>query len=239
MIAQANAPLKDRGEFENPKVKARYNGDFPLSDAHDIDLMDVAPNQIASIAASLIPFLEHDDANRALMGSNMMRQAVPLINPEAPVVGTGIEHEVVRDSRFLIIAENDGVVEYVDSNEIVIRYALTEEEKFVSFDVDVSRYKLLKYRKTNQNTCITLKPIVNKGDKVAKGQILTEGYSTSQGELALGRNLMVAFMPWKGYNFEDAIVISEKVVRERSYSHPFTSMNTSWRFGTPNEVWKN
>jgi DNA-directed RNA polymerase subunit beta len=214
VIAQANAPIKEGGDFENNKVKARYNGDFPLSDAHEVDLMDVAPNQIASIAASLIPFLEHDDANRALMGSNMMRQAVPLINPEAPVVGTGIEHEVVRDSRFLVIAENDGVVEYVDSNEIVIRYALTEEEKFVSFDVDTSRYKLLKYRKTNQNTCINLKPIVNKGDKVVKGQILTEGYSTSQGELALGRNLMVAFMPWKGYNFEDAIVISERVVRE-------------------------
>jgi DNA-directed RNA polymerase subunit beta len=214
VIAQANAPIKEGGDFENNKVKARYNGDFPLSDAHEVDLMDVAPNQIASIAASLIPFLEHDDANRALMGSNMMRQAVPLINPEAPVVGTGIEHEVVRDSRFLVIAENDGVVEYVDSNEIVIRYALTEEEKFVSFDVDTSRYKLLKYRKTNQNTCINLKPIVNKGDKVKKGQILTEGYSTSQGELALGRNLMVAFMPWKGYNFEDAIVISERVVRE-------------------------
>jgi DNA-directed RNA polymerase subunit beta len=214
VIAQANAPIKEGGDFENNKVKARYNGDFPLSDAHEVDLMDVAPNQIASIAASLIPFLEHDDANRALMGSNMMRQAVPLINPEAPVVGTGIEHEVVRDSRFLVIAENDGVVEYVDSNEIVIRYALTEEEKFVSFDVDTSRYKLLKYRKTNQNTCINLKPIVNKGDRVKKGQILTEGYSTSQGELALGRNLMVAFMPWKGYNFEDAIVISERVVRE-------------------------
>jgi DNA-directed RNA polymerase subunit beta len=214
VIAQANAPIDDNGEFENPKVKARYNGDFPLSDAHDVDLMDVAPNQIASIAASLIPFLEHDDANRALMGSNMMRQAVPLVNPEAPVVGTGIEHEVVRDSRFLVIAEADGVVEYVDSNEVVIRYAMTEEEKFVSFDGDIKRYKLLKYRKTNQNTCINLKPIVKKGDKVTKGQILTEGYSTSSGELALGRNLMVAFMPWKGYNFEDAIVISEKVVRE-------------------------
>jgi DNA-directed RNA polymerase subunit beta len=214
VIAQANAPIKDDGGFENPKVKARYNGDFPLSDAHEVELMDVAPNQIASIAASLIPFLEHDDANRALMGSNMMRQAVPLINPEAPIVGTGIEHEVVRDSRFLLIAENDGVVEYVDSNEIVIRYALTEAEKFVNFDSDVTRYKLLKYRKTNQNTCINLKPIVKKGEKVAKGQILTEGYSTSNGELALGRNLMVAFMPWKGYNFEDAIVISEKVVRE-------------------------
>jgi DNA-directed RNA polymerase subunit beta len=214
VIAQANAPILETGAFENSKVKARYNGDFPLSDAHEVDLMDVAPNQIASIAASLIPFLEHDDANRALMGSNMMRQAVPLINPEAPIVGTGIEHEVVRDSRFLVIAENDGVVEYVDSNEIVIRYAMTEEEKFVSFDGDVSRYKLLKYRKTNQNTCINLKPIANKGDKVVKGQILTEGYSTSMGELALGRNLMVAFMPWKGYNFEDAIVISERVVRE-------------------------
>jgi DNA-directed RNA polymerase subunit beta len=214
VIAQANAPVKDSGDFENPKVKARYNADYPLSDAHEIDLMDVAPNQIASIAASLIPFLEHDDANRALMGSNMMRQAVPLINPEAPVVGTGIEHEVVRDSRFLLIAETDGVVEYVDSNEVVIRYNMTEEEKFVSFDGDIKRYKLLKYRKTNQNTCINLKPIVKKGEKVIKGQILTEGYSTSAGELALGRNLMVAFMPWKGYNFEDAIVISERVVRE-------------------------
>ncbi len=214
VIAQANAPINDSGAFENPKVKARYNADYPLSDAHEIDLMDVAPNQIASIAASLIPFLEHDDANRALMGSNMMRQAVPLVNPEAPVVGTGIEHEVVRDSRFLLIAEADGVVEYVDSNEVVIRYNMSEEEKFVSFDGDVRRYKLLKYRKTNQNTCINLKPIVKKGEKVAKGQILTEGYSTSNGELALGRNLMVAFMPWKGYNFEDAIVISEKVVRE-------------------------
>ncbi len=214
VIAQANAPINQEGAFENPKVKARYNGDFPLADAKSVDMMDVAPNQIASIAASLIPFLEHDDANRALMGSNMMRQAVPLINPEAPIVGTGIEHEVVRDSRFLVIAEADGVVEYVDSNEIVIRYAMTEEEKFVRFDSDVSRYKLLKYRKTNQNTCINLKPIVKKGQKVTKGQILTEGYSTCDGELALGRNLMVAFMPWKGYNFEDAIVISEKVVRE-------------------------
>src|SRR5512145_914025 len=214
VIAQANAPIRVSGEFENPKVKARYNADYPLSDAHEIDLMDVAPNQIASIAASLIPFLEHDDANRALMGSNMMRQAVPLINPEDPIVGTGIEHGVVRDSRFLLVAEADGVVEYVDSNEVVIRYVMSEDEKFVNFDGKTKRYKLLKYRKTNQNTCINLKPIVNKGDKVVKGQILTEGYSTSQGELALGRNLMVAFMPWKGYNFEDAIVISERVVRE-------------------------
>ncbi|MBN2480705.1 MAG: DNA-directed RNA polymerase subunit beta [Bacteroidales bacterium] len=214
VIAQANAPIDKNGSFVNPKVKARFNGDFPLSDAQVIDLMDVAPNQIASIAASLIPFLEHDDANRALMGSNMMRQAVPLVRPEAPIVGTGIEHEVVRDSRFLVIAEADGIVEYVDSNEIVVRYTMTEEEKFVRFDGEVSRYKLLKYRKTNQNTCINLKPIVKKGEKIYKGQILTEGYSTASGELALGRNLMVAFMPWKGYNFEDAIVISEKVVRE-------------------------
>ncbi len=214
VIAQANAPIDDEGNFINPKVKARYNGDFPLVDAKEVDLMDVAPNQISSIAASLIPFLEHDDANRALMGSNMMRQAVPLISPEAPIVGTGIEREVVSDSRFLIIAENDGIIEYVDANEIVIRYAMSEEEKFVSFDGDIKRYKLQKYRKTNQNTCINLKPIVRKGEKVTKGQILTEGYSTRDGELALGRNLMVAFMPWKGYNFEDAIVISERVVKD-------------------------
>jgi DNA-directed RNA polymerase subunit beta len=177
-------------------------------------MMDVAPNQIASIAASLIPFLEHDDANRALMGSNMMRQAVPLVSPEAPIVGTGIEGNVVRDSRLLVIAEGDGEIEYVDSNEIVVRYNLDDEEKFVSFEGDLKRYKLPKYRKTNQNTCINLKPIVRKGQKVKKGQILTEGYATQNGELALGRNLMVAFMPWKGYNFEDAIVISERVVRE-------------------------
>ena len=214
VIAQANAPIDDEGIFVNPKIKARYNGDFPVADAQEIDLMDVAPNQISSIAASLIPFLEHDDANRALMGSNMMRQAVPLVFPEAPIVGTGIEQEVVSDSRFLVIAENDGVVEYVDANEIVLRYAMTEEEKFVTFEGDIKRYKLQKYRKTNQNTCINLKPIVKKGEKVTKGQILTEGYSTRGGELALGRNLMVAFMPWKGYNFEDAIVISERVVRE-------------------------
>jgi len=214
VIAQANAPIDNKGNFVNPKIKARYNGDFPVADAQEIDLMDVAPNQISSIAASLIPFLEHDDANRALMGSNMMRQAVPLVFPEAPVVGTGIEQGVVSDSRFLVIAENDGVIEYVDANEIVVRYAMSEEEKFVSFEGDIKRYKLQKYRKTNQNTCINLKPIVRKGEKVTKGQILTEGYSTRGGELALGRNLMVAFMPWKGYNFEDAIVISERVVRE-------------------------
>ena len=218
VIAQANAPLTPAGEFINPKVKARYEGDFPLEDAGRIDLMDVAPNQIASIAASLIPFLEHDDANRALMGSNMMRQAVPLIKPEAPIVGTGIEEIVARDSRMLIIAEGDGVVEYVDANQIVIRYSRSDEEKFVSFTDNVKRYTLPKFRKTNQNTCINLSPVVAKGDKVIKGQVLTEGYGTQMGELALGRNLKVAFMPWKGYNFEDAIVISDKVVREDMFT---------------------
>jgi DNA-directed RNA polymerase subunit beta len=213
-IAQANAPIKDSGEFVNQKIKARFNGDFPLADDQEINLMDVAPNQIASIAASLIPFLEHDDANRALMGSNMMRQAVPLIDPEAPTVGTGIESVVVRDSRLQIVAEGDGEVEFVDANEIVIRYLRTEEQKFVSFDDDIKRYRLPKFKKTNQNTCVNLVPIVRKGQKVEKGQILTEGYATKQGELALGRNLMVAFMPWKGYNFEDAIVVSERLVRE-------------------------
>jgi DNA-directed RNA polymerase subunit beta len=214
IIAQANAPIDEDGKFLVPRVKSRYNGDFPLSESGVIDLMDIAPNQIASIAASLIPFLEHDDANRALMGSNMMRQAVPLINSETAIVGTGIEKIVARDSRLLVIAEGDGVVEYVDANEIVIRYSRTEQEKFVSFDDDIKRYRLPKFKKTNQNTCINLKPIVTKGEKVTKGQILTEGYGTKDGELALGRNLRVAFMPWKGYNFEDAIVISERVVRD-------------------------
>ena len=214
MIAQANAPLLKDGHFENARAKCRYEADYPFEEVGKVDLMDVAPNQIASIAASLIPFLEHDDANRALMGSNMMRQAVPLINPEAPIVGTGLEAQVIRDSRILYMADGDGVVEFVDSNEIVIRYTRTDEEKFVSFDDDIKRYTLPKYRKTNQNTCINLLPVVRKGEKVVKGQVLTEGYGTKHGELALGRNLKVAFMPWKGYNFEDAIVISEKVVQE-------------------------
>ncbi len=214
MIAQANAPLRDDGTFENNRAKCRYEADYPFEEVTKVDLMDVAPNQIASIAASLIPFLEHDDANRALMGSNMMRQAVPLINPEAPIVGTGLEAQVITDSRILYVAEGDGVVEFVDSNEIVIRYTRTDEEKFVSFDDDIRRYTLPKYKKTNQNTCINLTPVVRKGEKVVKGQVLTEGYGTKEGELALGRNLKVAFMPWKGYNFEDAIVISEKVVQE-------------------------
>lgn len=218
VIAQANAPLNENGEFVNPKVKSRYEGDFPYEEAKKVDLMDVAPNQIASIAASLIPFLEHDDANRALMGSNMMRQAVPLIKPEAPIVGTGLEKTMIRDSRILIVAEGDGVVEYVDADEIVIRYTRSDEEKFISFDDDVKKYKLPKYKKTNQNTCINLIPIVSKGEKIKKGQVLTEGYGTEKGELALGRNLKVAFMPWKGYNFEDAIVISESVVREDTFT---------------------
>lgn len=212
-IAQANAPLKENGEFVNKKVKARFNGDFPLADNSGIELMDVAPNQIASIAASLIPFLENDDANRALMGSNMMRQAVPLISPQAPVVGTGIEPLVAKDSRLQVVAEGVGVVEFVDANEIVIRYERTEDERFVSFDDDIKRYKLPKFRKTNQSTCVNLNPIVLKGQKVKEGDILTEGYATKAGELALGRNLKVAFMPWKGYNFEDAIVISENLVK--------------------------
>jgi len=218
VIAQANAPLKKDGHFEEQKAKCRYEADYPVEEADKIDLMDVAPNQIASIAASLIPFLEHDDANRALMGSNMMRQAVPLINPEAAIVGTGLETQVIKDSRILFVAEGDGVVEYVDSNEIMVRYTRTDEEKFVSFDDDTKRYVLPKYRKTNQNTCINLIPVVKKGEKVKKGQPLTEGYGTKKGELALGRNLMVAFMPWKGYNFEDAIVISEKVVQEDMFT---------------------
>ena len=175
---------------------------------------DVAPNQIASISASLIPFLEHDDANRALMGSNMMRQAVPLLRPESPIVGTGLERQVASDSRVLINAEGDGVVEYVDAQKITIRYSYSELEEKVRFDSDTKSYNLIKFRKTNQGTCINLKPIVRKGDKVTKGQVLCQGYATQDGELALGRNMKVAFMPWKGYNFEDAIVISEKVVRE-------------------------
>lgn len=214
VIAQANAPLDDEGFFVNPRVKARLEGDFPHIEAEEVDLMDVAPNQIASVAASLIPFLEHNDANRALMGSNMMRQAVPLLRPAAPIVGTGLEETVALDSRTQILAEGDGVVEYVDAEEIVIRYDLTEDDKFVSFDPETKRYKLTKFLKTNQNTCINLKPIVKKGQRVQKGTTMTEGYGTENGELALGRNLKVAFMPWKGYNFEDAIVVNEKLVKE-------------------------
>ena len=214
IIAQASTPMDDKGKLAEDRVKVRYLADYPIIDRTQVDLMDIAPNQIASIAASLIPFLEHDDANRALMGSNMMRQAVPLLNPEIAIVGTGIEDLVARDSRVLINAEGDGVVDYVDANEIVIKYHRTEKERLLSFEDDARTYSLIKFARTNQNTCINLRPIVRKGDKVTKGQVLCEGYATKEGELALGRNLMVAFMPWKGYNFEDAIVISEKVVKE-------------------------
>ena len=213
-IAQANAPISDSGDFEIDRVKARFEGDYPVTEPQNIDLMDVAPNQIASIAASLIPFLEHDDANRALMGSNMMRQAVPLLKTDAPIVGTGLEPQVARDSRVLVNAEGKGVVEFVDSKEIHIRYDLSDEDKLLSFEDEVKIYKLTKFKKTNQNTCMNLKPIVKKGDTIEKGQVLCEGFATQNGELAIGRNLKVAFMPWKGYNFEDAIVLSERVVRE-------------------------
>jgi DNA-directed RNA polymerase subunit beta len=213
-IAQANAPLTDNGKFVNDRVKARFEGDFPVVEPKDVSYMDVAPNQIVSVAASLIPFLEHDDANRALMGSNMQRQAVPLLRPEAPIVGTGLEGRVAHDSRALIPAEGNGTVEYVDSTKIVIKYDLSKEQLLTGFDDEVITYDLIKFRRTNQDTCINLKPIVFKGDKVENGQPLCEGYATNDGELALGRNLQVAFMPWQGYNFEDAIVISEKVVRD-------------------------
>lgn len=212
-IAQANAPLKDNGIFIKDSVKVRYEGDFPVVSPKEVKYMDVAPNQIVSVAASMIPFLEHDDANRALMGSNMQRQAVPLLKPEAPIVGTGLEKRVALDSRSLILAEGIGVITYVDSTKIKVKYDITEEERLISFDDVYVIYDLIKFRRTNQDTCINLKPIVSKGDKVKPRQALVEGFATENGELALGRNLLVAFMPWQGYNFEDAIVISENVVR--------------------------
>ena len=213
VIAQANAKVDDQGHFVNKRAKSRKDGDFPLEEVENVDLIDVAPNQIASIAASLIPFLEHDDANRALMGSNMMRQAVPIIKPQSPIVGTGLEGNLIKDSRTQVVAEGAGVVEAVDGHHIVIKYDQTDEERFVSFDGDTKEYILPKYKRTNQSTTITLRPIVKKGQRVEEGQILTEGYASEDGELALGRNLKVAFMPWKGYNYEDAIVISENIVR--------------------------
>ena len=214
LIAQANIPFSDKGKITAEKIIVRQEADYPVVDPKNVDYTDVAPNQIASISASLIPFLEHDDANRALMGSNMMRQAVPLLKPEAPIVGTGLERQVASDSRVLVNSEGNGIVEYVDSEKIIIKYNFSDEEKMVRFEEDIKEYDLIKFRKTNQGTCINLKPIVQKGDKVSKGQILCQGYATQNGELALGRNMKVAFMPWKGYNFEDAIVISEKVVRD-------------------------
>ena len=214
VIAQGNAPLKENGDFVNNRVKARLDADFPLATPDQVELMDVSPTQIASIAASLIPFLEHDDANRALMGSNMMRQAVPLLRSESPIVGTGLEGQLIRDSRTQITAEGEGIIEYVDATTIRIRYDRTPDEEFTSFVDAVKEYKIPKFRKTNQSTTIDLRPICEKGQRVTNGQILTEGYSTENGELALGRNLKVAFMPWKGYNYEDAIVLNERVVRE-------------------------
>jgi DNA-directed RNA polymerase subunit beta len=214
-IAQANAGIdNETGAFTSDRIKCREHGDFPVLTPPEIEYMDVAPNQIVGVSASMIPFLENDDANRALMGSNMQRQAVPLLKPRSPIVGTGLEGKVARDSRMLINAEGNGVVEYVDANEVVIRYDRTEEQQLVSFEDNRKTYKLTKFRRTNQGTCVNLKPIVRKGDRVEKGQILCDGYATQLGELALGQNLKVAFMPWKGYNFEDAIVLSERVVRE-------------------------
>nr|WP_295877278.1 DNA-directed RNA polymerase subunit beta [uncultured Chitinophaga sp.] len=213
-IAQANAPLDDKGNFLNDKVKSRETGDFPILDKQEVEFMDVAPNQIVGLSASLIPFLEHDDANRALMGSNMQRQAVPLLNPEVPIVGTGLEAKAARDSRLQITAEGKGVIEFVDAKEIHVRYERDELQKLVSFEDDLVIYNLTKFVKTNQSTCINLRPCVKKGQRVEIGDFLTEGYATRGGELALGRNMKVAFMPWKGYNFEDAIVISERVARE-------------------------
>ncbi len=222
-IAQGNAPLDDNGKFILDRVKSRRDADYPVIAPERVELMDVAPQQIASLAAALIPFLEHDDANRALMGSNMMRQAVPLLRPEAPIVGTGIESQMIKDSRTQIMAEADGVVEYVDAKTITVKYDRTELEEFVNFVGSTKTYKLPKFQRTNQDTVIDLHPLVRKGDRVTKGQILTEGFATQNGELALGRNLKVAFMPWKGYNYEDAIVINEKVVREDI----FTSVHVS------------
>jgi DNA-directed RNA polymerase subunit beta len=213
-IAQANARVDSAGAFTRDRIKCREQGEFPVLTPSEIEFMDVAPNQIVGVSASMIPFLENDDANRALMGSNMQRQAVPLVRPSSPIVGTGLEGKVARDSRMLINAEGDGEVEYVDAVEVKVRYDRSDDDQLVSFEDSLKSYKLTKFLRTNQGTCINLRPIVRKGDRVTKGQILCDGYATEKGELALGQNLKVAFMPWKGYNFEDAIVISEKVVRE-------------------------
>ncbi|GAB3198966.1 DNA-directed RNA polymerase subunit beta [Pontibacter aydingkolensis] len=213
-IAQANAVIDENGNFINDRVKGRFEGDFPVEEPSTYSYMDIAPNQIVSVAASLIPFLEHDDANRALMGSNMQRQAVPLLKPQAPIVGTGLEGRAAIDSRALVIAEGDGMIDFVDATKIVVKYDLSDDEKLVSFDAEYVTYNLVKFRRTNQDTCINLTPLVKTGERVTKGQPLCEGYATNNGELAIGRNMQVAFMPWQGYNFEDAIVISEKVVRD-------------------------
>jgi DNA-directed RNA polymerase subunit beta len=217
-IAQANVPLDEKGNFVEDRIVSRETGDFPILDKAEVEYMDVAPNQIVGLSASLIPFLEHDDANRALMGSNMQRQAVPLLRPDVPIVGTGLEGKAARDARIQIHADGDGVVEFVDANEIHVRYNRNDEQRLVSFEDDLIIYRLTKFIKTNQETSINLKPAVKKGQRVKEGDFLTEGYATKDGELALGKNLKVAFMPWKGYNFEDAIVISERVVKEDMYT---------------------
>src|SRR5690606_30942370 len=218
IIAQANAPLDKKGRFVNDFVRCRISGDFPLVRPENVQYMDIAPHQIVSPAASLIPFLEHDDANRALMGPNMQRQAVPLLRPEAPLVGTGLEGRVARDSRALVLAEGDGVVEYVDATKITVRYDEAADESDVAFEEPVRTYQLIKFRRTNQDTSVTQKPLVRTGQRVKKGDLLADGTSTQDGELALGKNVLVAFMPWKGYNFEDAIVLSERVVKEDIYT---------------------
>ena len=220
-IAQANAPVSETGAFLNDRIKCREHGDFPVLTPKEIEYMDVAPNQIVGVSASLIPFLENDDANRALMGSNMQRQAVPLVKPRSPIVGTGIEAKVAKDSRILINAEGEGIVKYVDAEKVIIEYDRSDEDELVSFESNVKTYHLTKFKRTNQGSTINLKPIVSKGDRVQKGTLLSDGYATEKGELALGQNLLVSFMPWKGYNFEDAIVLSERVVRE-DILHLFT-----------------
>ena len=214
IIGQGNAPLKDDGNFIREVVKCRENSDFPVVPPSEVNLMDVSPQQIASVSAGLIPFLEHDDGHRALMGCNMMRQAVPLLHNDAPIVGTGLEQQVCEDSRTMITAEGEGVIEYVDATTIRILYDRTEDDEFVSFEPAIKEYRIPKFRRTNQNMTIDLRPICEKGQRVKAGDILTEGYATENGELALGRNLLVAYMPWKGYNYEDAIVLNERVVRE-------------------------
>ena len=214
LIAQGNAPLNEDGTFKRDVVHCRLAADFPVVTPENVSLMDVSPQQIASVSASLIPFLEHDDGHRALMGCNMMRQAVPLLHNDAPIVGTGLEKQVCEDSRTMITAEGDGVIDYVDATTIRILYDRTEDDEFVSFEPALKEYRIPKFRRTNQNMTIDLRPICNKGQRVKKGDILTEGYATENGELALGRNLLVAYMPWKGYNYEDAVVISERMVRE-------------------------
>ncbi|PSR05826.1 MAG: DNA-directed RNA polymerase subunit beta, partial [Bacteroidetes bacterium SW_10_40_5] len=217
-MSQANAPLNEDGSFQNDRVMARSGGDFIITEKENIDYMDVSPNQIVSIAASLIPFLEHNDANRALMGSNMQRQALPLLKTESPIVGTGIEENVARDSRTFITAEYDGVIDYVDAQKIIVKYERSEQDELVAFDDNTKTYDLTKFKRSNQSSCINIQPIVNKGDHVKKNQVLCDGFGTDNGELALGRNLKVAFMPWQGYNYEDAIVVSERVVKDDLFS---------------------